>query len=45
MGVNWNEGMMRWAPYIDANGRAIRKCGYAKDENYVRRAGVDHAID
>jgi hypothetical protein len=22
MGVNWNEGVMRWIPYVDANGRA-----------------------
>jgi hypothetical protein len=22
MGVNWNEGVMRWIPYVDANGHA-----------------------
>ena len=23
MGANWNEGMMRWAPYVDAEGRSF----------------------
>lgn len=44
MGSNWNEGMMRWAPYVDASGRAY-PLNHLHPFRYQLNVGGANSID